>query len=151
MTQEIPDTERLVLSMYVLTDGLARIARTYEQHVYLNDEGDPERFSPGHFILYSEGQDQALFAIEEQYTGIDWPYPEDRLPTSWTWHTRRVVHQDGAYKLVVEEEGQVASPDVVELLVRAQTWARRESNALAHQEAPHRMPHRSHRPLGPKL
>ncbi|MFC8797087.1 hypothetical protein ACFT1B_33875 [Streptomyces griseoincarnatus] len=150
MAQEIPDTERLVLSMHVLTDGLARIARTYEQHVYLNDEGDPERFSPGHFVLSSEGQDEALFAIEEQYTGTDWSDP-DRLPTSWTWHARRVVYRDGAYRWVLEAEGEVASADVVQLLVRAQTWARQESNAVAHEDAPHRMPHRSHRPLGPSL
>lgn len=150
MTQELPERERLVLRMDVLTDGLARIARTYEQHVYLDDEGDPERFSPGHFVLYSEGQDQALFAIEEQHTGTDWSNP-DRLPTSWSWHAWRVVHSDGAYQWVLEGEGEVASADVVELLVRAQTWARQESNAVEHEEAPHRLPHRSHRPRGPSL
>lgn len=149
MAQETPDTALLVQSMRVLSDGLARIARTYERYVYLQDEGDPETFSPGHFVLYSEACNDELFAIEEKYTGTDWSDP-DRLPTSWAWHTRRVEHRDGRYRWALGHEGEVTSADVVQLLERAEAWARQQSE-IAREATSHELPRRPEEPHGPSL
>ncbi|MEU4360398.1 hypothetical protein [Promicromonospora sp. NPDC023987] len=149
MAQELPDAALLVQSMRVLSDGLMRIARTYERYVYLQDEGDPETFSPGHFVLYSERSNDELFAIEEQYTGTDWSDP-DRLPTSWAWHTRRVERRDGQYRWALDCEGEVTSADVVQLLERAEAWARQQSE-IARQATAHEGPRHSDGPHGPSL
>ena len=78
-----PENEQLVRNMNVLTAGLERIAKTYEEPVVLL-EADPVTFGSGHFVFYPEEGSSSRFAIEEQYTDTDWSDP-DRIPTSWTW------------------------------------------------------------------
>lgn len=129
-----PDPERLIANMDVLAKALRKIEAQYPDTVVVLDE-DPETFGAGHHVFYPLDHARARFAIEEQYVGTDWT-DEDRLPSSWTWRSERVLrHHDGTHRWTTLAEGETRSDDVDQLVTRAQTWARRTHETALQEES----------------
>lgn len=124
--------EELVQRTTALVDGLEQIAKRYEEHVFLAWE-DPVTFGGGHFVLYPEEGRMTRFAIEEQYTDIDWS-DDERIASSWTWDSQSRVRQpNGDYPWVSLAHDEVAPGDYTQLLGLAEDWAK-TTHELAERE-----------------
>lgn len=149
MTEEL-DTEQLTQAMWILDEGLKRIASKHDGAVFLAEE-DPEAFGAGHYVLYPEPDTHhARFAIEEQYApGVGWS-DEDRVPTSWLWRAERLIRQpDGTHIWGTERFGEAFPESLPSLLVEVDRWVHRTKN-LHDQSQAFRSPGR-HGPAPPML
>jgi len=149
--QSDPDTERLLTNMTVLTKALSKIEARYPDTVVVLDE-DPVIFGAGHHVLYPLDHTRARFAIEEQYVGTDWT-DENRLPSSWTWRSERLLRQrDGAHRWTALAHGEVQSDDVGRLVAQARRWAQRTHEAaLQDESATRRSPDARRSPTVPPM
>lgn len=135
MTEEL-DTEQLTQAMWMLDEGLKRIASKHNGAVFLAEE-DPETFGAGHYVLYPEPDTHhARFAIEEQYApGVGWS-DEDRVPTSWLWRAERLARQpDGTHIWATERFGETFPENLPSLLVEVDRWVRRTTNLRDQSQA----------------
>ncbi|MGJ0202773.1 hypothetical protein NHL51_01260 [Leucobacter sp. gxy201] len=138
-------------AMMQLDADLRVIAQKHASSLDFTNDGDPESFGLGHYVLENRAADHRL-ALTEEYDGTDWS-DDERVPSAWTYDIYALAgDRDNRPEWQLVTEGRIEAERVTELTTIVSEWANeraREHNTHEAMRTPQTQTP-SH-PQGPRL